>query len=60
MNALVNADPAALAILGGSLCLLTLILGVLWIAGAIVRADDRTHLPACLRALGDLVQAFRR
>jgi hypothetical protein len=60
MNAIVNADPTALAILGGSLCLLTLILGIVWTATAIIRAEDRTHIPACIRALGQLVQSFRR
>ncbi|MYW62486.1 hypothetical protein GTY65_00055 [Streptomyces sp. SID8379] len=59
MNALVNAGPATLAILGASLCLLSLIIGVAWTANGIVQAQNRTHIPACIRALGDLVRAFR-
>ncbi|MEU5772663.1 hypothetical protein ABZ819_05075 [Streptomyces venezuelae] len=60
MNEIVNADPATLAILGGTLCALALIVGVVLIAHAAVQSDDRQNLPDCFRALGDLVRSFRR
>jgi hypothetical protein len=59
MHALVNADPATLAILGGTACTITLIIVTDWIGNAIVQADDRTNLASCFRALGDLVKSFR-
>lgn len=60
MNSVVNADPAVLAILAGTLCALTLILVVGGIANAVIKAEDRKHLPDCIRAIAELVRSFRR
>jgi hypothetical protein len=60
MKDIANADPAVLAILGGTACTITLIIVVGWIANGIVQAGDRTGVAACFRALGELVKSFRR
>lgn len=58
----VNASPTVVAyawlLAAGPLAILVVV--VLWLGLATIKAPDRDGLAACLRAIADIVRAFRR
>jgi hypothetical protein len=62
MNDLVNASSTLAAYAWTLIALAIICISVIvgWLGYATIKAGDRTDLAACLRAIADIVRAFRR